>query len=238
MTVLARLAAPLLCLGLVACTHAGGMPQSGELKPGTAWVAGSPDWAAEAREVFAEATRYVDSREGALPDGGWYVVMDLDETLLNNVAYQVRLDRTGTSYSNDTWYEWTQEEAATAVPGSLEFVRHVVAAGGHVAFVTNRRDTEQLATEANLAKLGLVRGRDFRVLLTRASPDAPSSKEDRFALVPDMLRVQGYAYPVALAYVGDAKGDRPAASDPEAFFCIDNGAMYGDPCAAVPLSGR
>ncbi len=238
MTKLVKLAASLVCLGLAACTHTGGMEPVTELKPGTAWVLNSDDWASEAREVFAEATQHIDAVEGERPDGSWYVVLDLDETVMNNVAYQVQLDRTGTSYQSDTWFDWTQQEAATAVPGAIAFVNYVNSAGGHVVFVTNRRDTEQLATEVNLAKLGLLRGRDFRVLLTRASPEAPSSKEARFALVPDMLEVQGYPDTVALAYVGDAKGDRPAEWNPEAFFCIDNGAMYGDPCASVPLSGR
>ncbi|WP_120077856.1 HAD family acid phosphatase [Aurantiacibacter odishensis] len=238
MTKLVKLAASLVCLGLAACAHTGGMTPVAELKPGTAWVLNSDDWASEAREVFAEATQHVDALESARPDGSWYVVLDLDETVMNNVAYQVELDRTGASYQTETWFDWTQQEAATPVPGSIEFVNHVNRAGGHVVFVTNRLDREQLATESNLAKLGLLRGRDFRVLLTRASPEGTSSKEGRFALVPEMLRVQGYPSTVSLAYVGDAKGDRPADWDADAFFCIDNGAMYGDPCASVPLSGR
>ena len=107
-----------------------------------------------------------------------------------------------------------------------------------MAFVTNRLDIEQLATESNLAQLGLTRGRDYRVLLTRGSPDGPSDKDGRFQLIPALLQTQGYQTTVALAYIGDTKGDKPSTRGEWSFFCVDQGAMYGDYCAEVPRSGR
>ncbi len=207
------------------------------LSPGTDWVANSSSWADEANQVFEAATAYVLEATEARPAGSWAVVMDLDETVLNNVQYQVMLENDGKSYTPENWYEWTQEEGATLVPGSLWFINAVNSAGGHVAFVTNRRDREQLATENNLAKLGIVRGKDFRVLLTRASPQAPGDKDDRFSVVPNLLAVQGYPDVTVVAYVGDSVGDKPSDSGEAQFFCIDQGAMYGEPCAEVPGPG-
>ena len=164
--------------------------------------------------------------------------MDLDETVLNNIQYQIELDRAGAEYSPESWTEWTQKEAATLVPGAKGFIDTVNESGGHVAFVTNRKDFEQLATENNLAALGIERSRDFRVFLTRATPDAPGEKDARFAVVPQMLQAQGYDNVEVIAYVGDGKGDRPSEMVSAEFFCIDQGAMYGEPCAAVPGPGR
>lgn len=208
------------------------------LSPGTDWVANSPGWAEEAEAVYDEATAYVETIAASRPAGSWAVALDLDETVMNNVEYQVRLARTGSTYSAETWHDWTAEKAASLVPGSGEFVERVNALGGHVAFVTNRADTEQLWTEENLAALGLHRNEDFRVLLTRARPDGPSNKTARFALVPAMLAAQGYPDVELVAYVGDNTGDKPDTLGEAEFFCIDQGAMYGEPCAAIPGPGR
>ena len=221
---------------LFACATSGGdapMP----LSPGTEWVAYAPGYIAEAEQVYADAKSFVEDQSANRPDGSWAVILDVDETVLNNVAYQISLDRTGASYSPQSWYAWTQKEEATLVPGAASFVEKVNALGGHVALVTNRSDKEQLATENNLAKLGIARADDFRVLLTRSSPDGDSDKETRFELVTEILRVQGYRDVEIVAYVGDNVGDKPKQRDKWEFFCIDQGGMYGDPCAAVPGPG-
>ena len=223
---------------MIGCTFFTPSRSEGELRPGTAWVASSPDWTSEAQAVYSEATDHIRAIESGLPDGSWYVVLDLDETVLNNVVYQAQLDRSGATFTKETWFLWTQRKEATPVPGAIDFIKYIGRAGGHVAFVTNRLDIEQLATESNLAQLGLTRGRDYRVLLTRGSPDGPSDKDGRFQLIPALLQTQGYQTTVALAYIGDTKGDKPSTRGEWSFFCVDQGAMYGDYCAEVPRSGR
>ena len=221
---------------LTACTA---MPApSGALKPGTDWVANSPGWAQEAEAVFAEAAAHVETVASERPAGSWAVALDIDETVLNNVEYQVRLDQSGETYSAQSWHDWTAEKSATLVPGARAFIERVNALGGHVALVTNRADTEQLWTEENLAAVGLTRPDDFRILMTRASPKGVSNKTARYALIPAVLAVQGYPGVEIVAYVGDNTGDKPDAAGDWAFFCIDQGAMYGEPCAAVPGPGR
>lgn len=213
-------------------------PDGVKLSPGVEWVAAEEGWAEEAEAVFAEASAYAQSVAAEREGKPWAVILDLDETVLNNVEYQIARERIGEGYSPESWYAWTQEAQATLVPGAADFLDQVNAAGGHVAFVTNRTDREQLATENNLAELGVRRGEDFRVLLTRAYPSAKGEKDDRFAIVPDMLAVQGFEGVEVVAYVGDNVGDKPAAPGDWQFFCIDQGAMYGAPCAAVPGPGR
>lgn len=208
------------------------------LSPGVAWVAAGEGWAKEARAVFAEASEYALEIAASRSEDTWAVVLDLDETVLNNVDYQIAREAMGEGFTAESWYAWTQEERASLVPGADEFLKVVNASGGHVAFVTNRSDTEQLATEKNLASLGLHRGKDFRVLLTRAAPMGPGEKDSRFELVPALLAVQGYDGVEVVAYVGDNIGDKPKAPGDWQFFCIDQGAMYGAPCAQVPGPGR
>lgn len=208
-----------------------------EFSPGTAWVMEGGSWADEAKAVYADATAYVEAQAAKRPEKSWAVVLDLDETVMNNVQYQVERETIGEGYTPESWHAWTQRKEAILVPGVVEFLNAVNAAGGHVAFVTNRSDSEQLATEENLAALGLTRHDDFRVLLTRARPDGASKKDARYEIVPAMLAAQGYPDVEVIAYLGDNVGDKPETSGDWKFFCIDQGAMYGEPCAAVPGPG-
>ncbi|RIJ22828.1 hypothetical protein D1227_06730 [Henriciella mobilis] len=207
------------------------------LSPETDWVANSSEWVFEAESVYAKATEFVREQAAVRPKDSWVVILDIDETVLNNVAYQVGLDRAGEDYSNESWYLWTQRQEASLVPGAAEFIEAVRESGGLVGFVTNRRDIEQLATEINLAQLGIHRGEDFQFLLTRADKNGVGDKQARFGVVASLLKVQGYGDVETIAYVGDSIGDKSAATD-TAFFCIDQGAMYGDPCAARPGPDR
>ncbi len=232
----------LVFMATTACSLIGdpsGRKQTGThpLKPGTEWVATSQDWVDEAKAVYSDASAYVTHVSKQTPVDAWVVILDVDETVLNNVEYQISRDIIGQGYTRESWFAWTQKEEATLVPGAADFIRLVNELGGHVALVTNRQDVEQLATEKNLAALGLRRHHDFRVLLTRASPEGASSKDQRFALVTTMLAAQGYPNARAVAFVGDNKKDKPALLQDAKFFCIDQGAMYGDPCAKVPRTG-
>ena len=223
------------CL-LGACSHFTNVPPR-PLSPETDWVANSTQWGSEAERVYADASEFVREQGAARPRASWAVILDIDETILNNVAYQVSLDRSGETYSSESWYRWTQRQEATLVPGAGGFINIVKESGGLVGFVTNRRDIEQLATENNLARLGIHRGEDFQVLLTRGDKNGVSDKQARFDMVARLLKVQGYGDVEIIAYVGDSTGDKPVATD-TAFFCIDQGAMYGDPCATRPRAGQ
>ena len=74
--------------------------------------------------------------------------------------------------------------------------------------------------------------------MTRASPDGPGNKTSRYEVIPPLLATMGYPDVELVAYLGDNVGDQPDELGDAAFFCIDQGAMYGDPCAAVPGPGR
>jgi 5'-nucleotidase (lipoprotein e(P4) family) len=220
-----------------ACTTPAAAPVESDiaLSEGVDWVANNPEWGEKAEEVFALATDYVEEVAATREAGTWAVALDIDETVLNNVEYQIRRERIGEGFTPESWHEWTSEKSATLVPGAKPFIERVNELGGHVALVTNRNDTEQLWTEENLASVGLERNEDFRVLLTRAQPKGASDKTPRFDVVPAMLAAQGYPGVEIVAFIGDNRHDRPQPiSADDKFFCIDQGGMYGTPCAQRP----
>jgi acid phosphatase len=95
------------------------------------------------------------------------VVLDVDETVLDNAAYQARLIEDDATYDRETWSAWVAEEAAPAVPGALAFTRAADSLGVAVIYLTNRRGPDEAATRNNLAALGFPIRDDVDAVLTR-----------------------------------------------------------------------
>lgn len=84
------------------------------------------------------------------------IILDLDETVLNNSAYQARLVKENKSYDEGSWNQWVREEKATLVPGALDFVKFALAQNVSVFYATNRTHDVEEATRNNLVKLGFL----------------------------------------------------------------------------------
>ncbi|MCD9098920.1 5'-nucleotidase, lipoprotein e(P4) family [Luteimonas fraxinea] len=98
----------------------------------------------EERELIGDAT--------ALPPA---VIMDIDETVLDNSPYQARLIQNGLEYDEVTWAQWVAEKKAKPVPGVLEFAKAAEAKGVTILYLSNRAQHLQEATLANLRAEGL-----------------------------------------------------------------------------------
>jgi 5'-nucleotidase (lipoprotein e(P4) family) len=105
----------------------------------------NPRWDALAREDRASPAR-------RLPPA---VVLDVDETVLDNSPYQARLVRSGGEFNEADWAAWCREEQARALPGAVEFTRFAASHGIAVIYISNRAKDLDRATLANLRKAGL-----------------------------------------------------------------------------------
>jgi len=85
------------------------------------------------------------------------VVMDLDETVLDNSAFQSFLYEQQREYTSDLWeiYERDYAGEVALVPGAREFVRKAAAMGVTVVFMSNRLEENRASTTTALARLGL-----------------------------------------------------------------------------------
>jgi 5'-nucleotidase (lipoprotein e(P4) family) len=82
------------------------------------------------------------------------VIVDIDETVLDNSAYQARLLRDGTRYEKVSWNAWCREKAATALPGAVEFAQLAARHGVTVFYVSNRAEEVAPETLENLRTAG------------------------------------------------------------------------------------
>ncbi len=129
------------------------------------------------------------------------VVLDVDETVLDNSAFQARLIEDRLLYNGDLWNDWVAEAKAMAVPGALEFTRYAESMGVRVIYLTNRMARVEQATRNNLEALGFPLADGEDVVITKAErPEWRSSnKTPRRAYVAEKYRI--------LLLIGDNYGD-------------------------------
>ncbi len=82
------------------------------------------------------------------------VVLDIDETVLDNSPYQARLIRSGGEFNEAEWAAWCNEAIARPLPGALEFTKFAADHGIAVIYISNRAKDLDDATLANLRSAG------------------------------------------------------------------------------------
>lgn len=83
------------------------------------------------------------------------VIMDVDETVLDNSPYQARLVRGGKEYDEVTWDQWVAEKKAKPLPGAVDFAKAAAAKGVTILYLSNRAVHLKDATLANLKAVGM-----------------------------------------------------------------------------------
>ncbi len=129
------------------------------------------------------------------------VVLDIDETILDNSPYEARRILTGTVYDSRTWREWTALARAAALPGALNFCRYAVSLGVEVFYISNRSVKERDVTLKNMKDLGFPFADVSHVLLRRRSGDKTARRQKVLA---------GFN---VLLWIGDNLGDFDARYD-------------------------
>lgn len=166
------------------------------------WVQTAAEREAACIEVFAAATAAMGRRAAELPDDRrGAVIVDVDETMLDNAPYQASLVRDQHRFDEPSWRAWCELAQAAAVPGAVAFAQACQARGVTVFYVTNRGAEVEAATRRNLLACGFplddALGDD--VVLCKGEVGAGSSKEPRRRDVAERFAV--------LLLVGDDLND-------------------------------
>jgi len=131
------------------------------------WYRDSAEMRAAYLQTYLIASRELRAMTRDLPRGSWAVILDVDETLLDNSAYQREFGH----YTPATWDLWTSRAAARALPGAVQFTSLVRELGGIVALVTNRRQQACADTERNLRREAI--GYDLILCMSDTSDKNP-----------------------------------------------------------------
>ncbi|HEX5704530.1 MAG TPA: 5'-nucleotidase, lipoprotein e(P4) family [Pyrinomonadaceae bacterium] len=134
---------------------------------GILWTQTSGEWRALAYQAFALARLRLDQdlRANRNRRVRRAVIVDVDETVLDNSPYQAMTVKTRTAYESKSWLAWCEKAQAAALPGAVEFLRYANSRGVRVFYVTNRRESEKQCTAQNLKKVGFPDVSDETVLV-------------------------------------------------------------------------
>jgi len=159
------------------------------------WTQSSAEYRALAYQTFSLARLVLDQalrdqwtgrahrRSGKAPA----VIVDVDETVLDNSRYQAELVLRESAYTPEGWQSWCDRADADAVPGAVEFLNYAYSRGVHVFYITNRGRAEKAGTIANLRKLGFPKVSEETVMIREAGVIA--SKESRRQKVGTRYRI-------------------------------------------------
>jgi len=172
---------PLCCIVLGAC---GNQPPAHDPHRdlGLLWVKHSAEYTAITKQVYVSATAALP---GFIEDTSWSaipgqtdaadlpvaVILDVDETVVSNVDFQIAFER---PFANWKLNKWASETVATPIPGVADFVGMARAAGVTVFFITNRpcepidgvddACPQKMTTIDGIAEIGIVTDADHVLL--------------------------------------------------------------------------
>jgi 5'-nucleotidase (lipoprotein e(P4) family) len=114
----------------------------------------SAEYRALCYQAYSLAEMRLEQLKDSLPARA-AVVLDLDETVLDNSPYTAWQIKSGNPYTKETWAKWVEMAEAEAVPGVKQFLSFADGLGIELYYVSNRDTSGLNATMQNMEKLGL-----------------------------------------------------------------------------------
>ena len=203
----------LILLAVTAIARAADPLESNPKLYSTLWMQTSAEYQALCQQIYANATQAVLQRAGEMGQTGLplAVVMDLDETVLDNGVYQQHRMYGGRAPFSEFVAE--HKDRIRLVPGAKDFIDAVSEHGIAVVYISNRRDSIAEATVSTLELNGIGTVTNGSLPLAERTQQMKSerrlllmtgedhSKRGRRALAAEKYRI--------VAYFGDKLADFP-----------------------------
>lgn len=202
-----------------------------QLVMSTLWMQASAEYKALSYQAFNLAKmqfdRYLSEHTGSKKVA---VVVDADETVIDNSGYQAWLIDKNFGYSSKTWGEWMDAAEAKAMPGATDFLNYVVSKGGEVFYITNRKISGLEGTRKNLKALGFPNVDDAHLMLK----DTTSNKKPRRDKVAENYDITLLIGDNLNDFSSDFKSENLAESDAAV---ERNKALFGTKFIMLPNPG-
>lgn len=135
---------------------------------------------------------------------GKAIIMDLDETILNNSQYQVEISRKDETFNMKSWAKWVNRSEASLVPGAKEFIDLARDIGIQLIFISNRMDKRLDSTKKNMKSLDIFSEDDIYLLRLDRKDKKTIRRNEVFK---GENRMSEYGPFDVVMYFGDAMGD-------------------------------
>lgn len=155
---------------------------------------------AEAKAMYHQGyeiakMRLIQIKQEKSSDTNLAVVLDIDETILDNSPFQASLAYSFQTYNSQLWRNWTSEKSAQLLPGVQQFFEVADSLGFEIFLLSNRNTNELDDTYENLQRFRLSGLKKENILLR----EYESSKKER----RDLIKIN---YSIEL-YLGDNLND-------------------------------
>ncbi|HEV7701119.1 MAG TPA: 5'-nucleotidase, lipoprotein e(P4) family [Pyrinomonadaceae bacterium] len=119
------------------------------------------------------------------------VMVDIDETVLDNSPDQARRIVEKEAFDLPKWYAWGEMRKAKAIPGAVDFLNYATSKGVKVFYVSNRDEVQKQATMDNLISAGFMGIGADNVLLRQKDEKGNniSTKEFRRDIIRQKYRI-------------------------------------------------
>lgn len=168
------------------------------------WVRTAAEYKAAALQAFRVARSRLDE---ALATPDWTsaleqqkescadlppaVILDVDQTLLDNSPFEASCVLADTSFEVETWKRWAQQAEAHPIPGALEFCQYAAERSVTVFYVTNRSGALLEAMRQNLARFGFPLDARRETVLARGKTADKSARRRSIATEYRVLLLVG-----------------------------------------------
>jgi 5'-nucleotidase (lipoprotein e(P4) family) len=167
-----------------------------EMLNATLWQHTSAEYECAVQQAYRLARENLDK---ALVDAHWSaaleqqgndaslppaILLDLDETVIDNTGYEIRIIRELGQYSPESFAQWCESAAAPAISGAAEFLNYAAGRDVAVFYYSARKEDLRECTTRNLRALGLPFTDDSRLLL-----DNGTSKSEYRSMLASRYRL-------------------------------------------------
>ena len=169
------------------------------------WVVNSKEYQLLCNQIFSQANATLNNiilNNSDLTSSA--IILDLDETVLDNSQYQVDNFNVGKSFNMESWAVWVNKAEANLVPGAKEFIEFVRLHNIQIIFISNRMHERLDASIENLKKLNIYHEDDI-FLLRLDKSDKKHIRRNEVLTGTNRMKTHG-SFNIIMS-IGDAMGD-------------------------------
>nr|WP_088085956.1 5'-nucleotidase, lipoprotein e(P4) family [Bacillus sp. OV166] len=118
------------------------------------------------------------------------IVLDIDETILNNSPHQARYVIAGRKIPFN-WNEWFNRTKAKPLPGAIEFLHYANSLGVEIYYISNRYESQKTAAIKNLQIVGAPQADSDHVLLLQPGEIGKETRRRQVGRTHEILLLFG-----------------------------------------------
>lgn len=150
------------------------------------WHQNSSEYVALCHQAFNIARyRLEEMQNVGKANENTIIVLDIDETVLDNSPYAAKLLLEGKEHTKEEWNSWVEMQRAEFVPGALNFLRYLQENQFPFVFISNRDEEHMQHTIGNLINNDFFMDKEDVFYFNTGNPD----KDERRNMISDEMNV-------------------------------------------------